>query len=186
MNPAPEALAQEEYRTLRATIQARGTLRLVVTAITFIAWAALFLLAWPQSSTFPAMSVVPLLVLASGFEVVFAAHVAAERIGRYLAARYEPHDGLPAWEHTVPRFSTPRTLAPLDPLNVKLFLFATLINAMPLLHAGLSAGQEALTWSVVGASASAHGLLAMRLFRASRFARGQREQDSQVLSAVSK
>ncbi len=58
------ALGVEEYRALRATINARGTLRLSVAALTFLAWAAIAaLIAW--SGARPAASVAALLVLMS-------------------------------------------------------------------------------------------------------------------------
>ena len=77
----PTPLAVEEYRALRATIRERGTMRLVVALITFVAWAAgaLAVVSWGSVS---ALALLPLLVLVAGFEVVFATHVGVERIGR--------------------------------------------------------------------------------------------------------
>ena len=73
-------------------------MRLIVVAITFVAWAAL-VLAVQVFVPIPLFSLVPLFVLAAGFEVVFATHVGIERIGRYVQVRYETNESdLPAWE----------------------------------------------------------------------------------------
>ena len=125
----PSALSVEEYRALRATIRERGTMRLVVTVITFVAWARHG--RW-DGRRVPVFGLVPLLVLVAGFEMVFATHVGVERIGRYLQVRYESADGLPAWEH---RRDGDRGRAGagsgIDPLFASVFVIATLLNLIP-------------------------------------------------------
>src|SRR5688572_14729222 len=46
IDPFRSELAHEEFRALRATIRERGTLRLLVVLITFVAWATLAMLSW--------------------------------------------------------------------------------------------------------------------------------------------
>ena len=99
MSDTPDSLHFEEYRALRSTIRERGSLRVIVIVITFSAWAGA-LLAASALFTIPLFSLVPLTVLAAGFETVFALHVAVERIGRYIHAHYEPLSATTAgWEH---------------------------------------------------------------------------------------
>src|SRR6185436_856611 len=97
----PSQLAVEEYRALRATIRERGTIRLIVTVLTFVAWSALAVSVQALFATLPVMTLFPLMMLAIGFEVVFAAHVGVERIGRYLYVHHESADSRtsPCWEH---------------------------------------------------------------------------------------
>jgi len=71
---SPPSLAVEEYRALRATIRERGTARWIVIALTFVAWGALSSVDRVFAAA-PSLTLVPLVVLASGFETVFALHV---------------------------------------------------------------------------------------------------------------
>lgn len=175
----PSALSTEEYRALRATIRERGTMRLVVATITFVAWAALAL-GW---SSVPAFGLFPLLVLAGGFEVVFAAHVGVERIGRYLQVHYEPADGLPRWEHAAMEIgSRAGAGSRIDPLFAGVFIVATLLNLIPLAlvtgdEGPLLPGGVPLELAVFG---SLHLLFIARVLQARRFAAGQRERDLQL------
>src|SRR5262245_42153755 len=127
-------LAVEEYRALRATIRERGTLRLFVTVLTFVAWSA-GALAVPALFTFPVLMLVPLTMLIAGFEVVFAAHVGVERIGRYLYVHYEtPESRTPGWEHAISQLG-PRANSGsgLDALFAIVFILAALLNLVPAL-----------------------------------------------------
>ena len=175
----PSALSVEEYRALRATIRERGTMRLVVTVITFMAWAALAL-AW---SSIPAFGLFPLLVLVAGFEVVFATHVGVERIGRYLQVHYETADGLPAWEHRAMDLGGRAGAGSgIDPLFSSVFIIATLLNLIPV---GLmSADQGPMLVGSVPLELAIFGMLhlvfIMRIFRARRFAAGQRARDLEL------
>src|SRR5689334_22610803 len=100
-------LGHEEYRALRATIRERGTLRHLTTVITFFVWAATML--WAALSLgAPTFVLVPLLVLAAGFEIGFSLHVGVERIGRYLQVRYERESAtLVCWETTAMALRVP-------------------------------------------------------------------------------
>ena len=82
------AREHEEYRALRATIRERGTARVCIFAGGIVAWAAVTIATAAMAST-PLATLLPLLVLAAAFEVVFALHIGVERIGRYLQVFHE-------------------------------------------------------------------------------------------------
>ena len=90
----------EEYRALRATIRERGTTRVWIALAGISAWAALTV-ATAAIAAFPVATLLPLLVLATAFEIVLALHVGVERIGRYLQVFYED---TPGWETRIIRF----------------------------------------------------------------------------------
>ncbi|PYR66408.1 MAG: hypothetical protein DMF88_16425 [Acidobacteria bacterium] len=82
------SLSDTEYSVLRKTIAARGTARMVLFPVTMIAWASLALIVLTLAEA-PVASLLPLAVLAAGFEAIHALHVGVERIGRYLQVYYE-------------------------------------------------------------------------------------------------
>src|SRR5690349_7363615 len=95
----PVKLSVEEYRALRATIRERGNLRFISVLVTFSVWAAAVICIYAQLAA-PTAVLIPLFVLAVGFEVVYSLHVGTERVGRYLQVYYESVSGTtPAWEH---------------------------------------------------------------------------------------
>ena len=79
---------QAEYSALRATIRERGTARVCVFAGGIVSWAA-SAIATAALAPAPGSTLLPLLVLASVFEAIFALHVGVERIGRYLQVFHE-------------------------------------------------------------------------------------------------
>lgn len=181
--PDASALAIEEYRALRATVRERGTTRSIVTAITFVAWAALAIIVQALLSV-PVLTLFPLLVLAAGFEVVFAIHVGVERIGRYLYVHYETTGHpLPAWERAIAEVG-PRAGkgSGIDPLLVAAFVAAVLLNLFPgamttadfppVLPGGLSASFAGLGF--------VHALVVARMLHARRFAASQRQRDAEL------
>ena len=186
MADAREELALEEYRALRATIRERGTTRLIVTAITFIGWAVVLILGWPVLASSALAALVPLVLLAAGFEAVFAAHVAAERVGRYVSVQFEGDGRLaPRWEHAVLAFSGRRAALSIDPLNGTLFLGAAFVNVLPWLRRAwysdpFPAG-EVMAAVVV---AFAHGFFVIRVRRALQFAKQQRQHDTGILERL--
>src|SRR4029079_1460322 len=119
----------DEFRILQATIQQRGTARMVVLPIVFIGWAGTAV-ATAAVITVAVSTLVPLLILVAGFEAVFALHVNVERIGRYLEVFHEGENG-PGWEHTVSLFARRFPAAALDPLFGRLFALATSVNFLP-------------------------------------------------------
>src|SRR5580765_7985942 len=94
--------AHEEYTALRATIRERGTARVCLFTAGIVAWAALTVATAALAST-PVATLLPLLVLASVFEAVFALHVGVERVGRYLQVFHEIDDAA-SWEQTAMAF----------------------------------------------------------------------------------
>ena len=184
-------LAVEEYRALRATIRERGTLRALVTTITFVSWAALSLAA-AALFVLPPLALIPLLALAAGFEAVFAIHVGVERVGRYIQRRFETGDGLPGWEHAAMKAGAVKQAGGgIDPLMTWLFVFATLLNLMVVLIMQTDPGpiEEATLTTFDGPPPASfafftvvHAAFLVRVFAARRFARGQRERDLQLFS----
>jgi hypothetical protein len=169
-------LAVEEYRALRATIRERGTARWIVIVITVVAWAAL-VVGGALDAGAPYLALAPLLVLAAGFESVFAMHVGAERVGRFLQARYEVSpDDLPHWEHAAMAIGgQPATSAGIDPLGAWLMLSAAAVNVIGLVYTGLdvaSAPVPGLLTTVV-----LHAFFFVRVYRCRRFAARQRAVD---------
>ena len=153
---------QEEYKALRATIRERGTARPWVALCGFVAWAALTT-ATAALAAPPVASIVPLLVLASAFECVFALHIGVERVGRYLQVFYEDR-----WEQTAMAFGRPAGAVGLDPLFSIPFLVAVLINMMPALIQGPTTQELVFV-------AGAHGLFVVRVVAARAAAGKQRE-----------
>ena len=170
---------QDEYSALRATIRERGTARVCLFVAGIAAWAALTVATAALAFT-PVASLLPLLVLASVFEAIFALHIGVERIGRYLQVFYEPDPpappaspGLPAhvgWEHAAMAFGRPAGAARVDALFTVPFLIATLFNLAPALL--LEPARVELIF--VG---GAHLLFVLRLLVGKRAAVSQRAID---------
>jgi hypothetical protein len=155
---------RDEYRALRATVQGRGTARVLVFALSLTAWAALAVttaVLWPV----PAATLFPLLVLAAGFEAVFALHVGVERIGRYLQVFHDDR-----WERTAMEFGAPMAGTGTDPLFTAFFAVATMLNFAPVLLANAVAAEQ-LT------RGAAHLLVLTRIVLARRAAARQRAAD---------
>lgn len=160
---------QDEYSALRATIRERGTARVWVFAGGVAAWAAATIVTAALAST-PIATLLPLLVLASVFEGVFALHVGVERIGRYLQVFHEADETCARWEHAAMAFGRPAGAAVTDPLFTVPFLLATLFNAAPALI--LQPTRVELVF--VG---GAHALFVLRLLVARQAAGRQRAVD---------
>jgi hypothetical protein len=159
-----------EYRALRATIQQRGTARVVLLPVVFIGWTGIAV-ATANVITVAISTLVPLFILVAGFEAIFALHVSVERIGRYLEVFYEG-DTEPGWERTASRFAQNFPGAVQDPLFGRLFVLATSVNFLP-----AALGWESLPELAV--LAGLHMLFINRIRLARAFASSQREQDLQ-------
>src|SRR5207244_2767311 len=81
----------------------------------------------------PVATLLPLLVLASVFEAVFALHVGVERIGRYIQVFFE--EGGNGWEHAAMSFGRSRPGTGLDPLFTFSFGSAAILNFVPVMLA---------------------------------------------------
>jgi hypothetical protein len=126
---------QDEYRELRATIRERGTARIYLFAAGIAAWTAATIATTALASS-PLATLLPLLLLASVFEGIFALHIGIERIGRYIQVFYETDaddDGHQQrrWEHAAMDFGRPAGAPALDPLFTMLFLLAAAFNIAP-------------------------------------------------------
>lgn len=160
----------EEYRSLRATIRERGTQRVWIALSGLFAWAAMTILV-AAFVPLPVAALVPLLVLATTFECVFAVHTAVERIGRYLQVFYEEGDDSQAkWEHQAMAYGRMFPGGGPDPLLVTSFSMAAIFNFIPV----VLANAIPVEYIVVG---SVHLLVLVRLFQARRQAGRQRAVD---------
>jgi hypothetical protein len=156
-----------EYEALRATIRERGTARLVLVPIIFIGWAAAAI-ATAAVIEVALSTVVPLVVLAAGFEAIFALHVNVERVGRYLQVFHEPQ-GSDGWEHVAMAFGRTFKGTGPDPLFQRLFGLTVSVNFIP-----VALGGE--LWEVVFL-AVLHLALIYRIRTAKAFAASQRVED---------
>jgi hypothetical protein len=178
---------QDEYNALRATIRERGTARVYVLVAGMTAWAAVTIATAALAST-PLATLLPLLVLASVFEAIFALHVGVERLGRYIQVFYEEDrraqpdppappvppalPARPGWEHAAMAFGRPAGAAAIDALFAVPFLLATLFNIAP----ALLLDPVRTEMIFVG---GAHALFVLRLLVARHLARTQRAIDLQ-------
>jgi hypothetical protein len=119
--------SEAEYVAMRATIRERATVRMVLIPLVFTVWAATAI-ATSAVITVAVSILVPLVVLAAGFEAVLALHLNVERIGRYLQVFHET-DGR-GWEHVTMEFGRRFPGGP-DPLFARLFMTAVSINFLP-------------------------------------------------------
>jgi hypothetical protein len=164
---------------LRATIRERGSWRVVLVVATITAWAATAVTTQVLLTT-PVSTLIPLIVLATGFEAVFALHVGVERIGRYLQVEYEEPGGGPAWEHTAMRFGSIPTPAGgrVDPLFTTLFTCGILLNLVPVLLATVGMPDGPVELIVFGLI---HVAAVVRIARARSYSNRQRGLDLAAL-----
>jgi hypothetical protein len=160
-----------EYTALRDTIRERGSLRITLFLVALMAWAAATI-ATAALAALPVATLLPLLLLASGFEVVFGLHTAVERIGRYLQVFYEEDDPSRlerAWERTAMAYGRAYPGGS-DPLFVVYFIIAVVLNFVPV----ILAEPVQIEVAVVGA---AHVIVIARILLARHAASGQRAKD---------
>jgi hypothetical protein len=161
-----------EYRALRATIRERGTARVCIFAGGMVAWAAATIATAALAST-PLATLLPLLVLGSMFEAVFALHTGVERIGRYLQVFHEgsgESGGSGGWENAAMTFGRPAGAVRSDALFVVPFLLAALCNVAP----ALIVDPARVELIFIG---GAHALFVLRLLVARQAASRQRPID---------
>ena len=156
---------------MRATIRERGSLRVSLFVAALATWAAATI-ATAALATLPVAALLPLLLLAAGFEAVFQLHTGVERIGRYLQVFYdEPGEAVPgrSWERVAMAYGRAHP-GPTDPLFSTFFALATVLNFVPVFLAEPVQADVA----VVGAI---HLLFVARLVIARRTAARQRALD---------
>lgn len=130
-------LAHSEFSALRDTIARRGTVRMILVPVTFIAWAGLSLIVLLFADV-PVAAFFTLTVLVSGFEAVHALHVGVERIGRFLQVYYEGTAEGPRWETSVTAVGPGLPGGGIDPLFTFVFAAAAFLNLMLVLLPGPS------------------------------------------------
>jgi len=178
-----------EYRVLRQTIAARGSLRPVLFIVGLGIWAAL-LTAVLAFLPYPVAVAVPLVVLTATFEAIRPLHFGAERIGRYLQVFYEEQgqpgralsDG-PSWERVAMGLG-PVPGAGGHPLFVPIFFIATIVNYLPVVLAQPAAAPVELGTLAVPHAAFVVWLIycdrALRTQRATELARFRELRQSQT------
>jgi hypothetical protein len=162
----------EEFAALRATIRERGTVRLILLPVTFGLWAGAAV-ATTAAIQLPITALLPLLVLAAGFESIYALHVNVERIGRYLQVFHEPDGG---WEHVAMTFGQRFPGRGPDALFSGLFLMATALNYLPVALGGTT--PELIVGGLL------HLLLALHIGTARSRASKQRALDLERFQAI--
>ena len=120
-----------------------------------------------------------LVALAAGFEISFALHVAVERIGRFIQVRYESEAGTSgSWERTAMALRVPG--GGVDPLFIKLFLAAAVVNLLAGVWIAPTVGDTsatALEQVVLGIFVAAHAAVILRWLSAARYAGSQRARE---------
>jgi hypothetical protein len=128
-----DSLRQLEYAAMRASIRERGTARLILVPLIFIAWAGT-VVATAAVITVAVSTLVPLMILAAGFEAIFALHTNVERIGRYVQVY---HEEIAGWEHVSMEYGRRFPGGGPDPLFGRLFGIAVSINYLPAALGGI-------------------------------------------------
>jgi hypothetical protein len=164
----------EEYKALRDTIRERGTTRFWVVVAGMAGWGALAL-ATAEILALPAASVLPLLFLATAFEVVFALHAGVERIGRYIQVFFEEEGS--GWEHTAMALGQTNPGGGTDPLFANHFRIAAVLNFVPAAFARPMPVELGLVGVI-------HVLFIARVALARRQAAGQRNADLERFRAI--
>jgi fatty acid desaturase len=165
---------EAEYDALRATIRERGTVRMILLPVTFGLWGGAAI-ATTAAVALPIAALLPLLVLAAGFEAIYALHVNVERIGRYIQVFHEPEGG---WEHVAMQFGQRFPGKGPDSLFSALFLVATALNYLPVALGG--------TVPELVAAGALHLLLAVHIGTARSRASRQRAQDLERFETLKK
>ncbi len=165
-----ENLKIQEFASIRASIRERGTLRPILFIATVGLWAILILWLF-TSEAIPLATIFPLLVLAAGFEALYALHVNVERIGRYLQVEYE-ESGLPdapTWETRSMQYGQRFRGKGPHPLFVGFFIILLFANFLPVALSGLPPEQIGL--------GAAHLAFAARILLARQRCAVQRAED---------
>ena len=184
MPDVPDVLGVEEYRALRSTIQQRGSLRVALFLLTISVWAVTILIVAARFEL-TYFSLIPLVVLAAGFEAVFALHTGVERIGRYILVHHEPaSSGQARWEEVAAKFRGASGGA--NPLFPAVFIGAALINMTFGFLFGFD-GNEPYSFEKTAGWVPVvllHLGVIWRVIACSRFATGQRGRDAEEFTRL--
>ena len=145
---------------------------MILLPVTFGLWGGAAI-ATTAAIALPIAALLPLLVLAAGFEAIYALHVNVERIGRYIQVFHEPDGG---WEHVAMTFGQRFPGKGPDPMFSALFLIATALNYLPVALGG--------TIPELVAAGLLHLLLAFHIGTARSRASHQRQQDLERFQAL--
>jgi len=165
-----------EFTVLRQTIAARGTARVVLFASTVAIWATLATV-HGLFSDLPLLSLIPLCMLGAGYEAVWALHVGAERIGRFIQVAHETEPGQASWETTVMRLGPGLPGGGVNPL------FSLVFGAVCLVNLGAAFAAEPLPVEVMLLFA-AHAAFLVRLAQTRILASRQRGADLAALATA--
>jgi hypothetical protein len=166
-----------EYDSLRAALRVRVTLGPTLLVAVILGWAALTLWVF-TTDVVSAATLVPLVVLAAGFEALYALHVSAERLARYIQVEYEEPASssspaspaaAPRWETTSLSYRQRFTPSGSNALFSALFFIATIVNYVPAAVSG--------TVQELAGVGFAHALFAVRIIVAGRRAARLRNED---------
>jgi hypothetical protein len=146
---------------------------MILLPVTFGLWAGTAV-ATTAALTLPIAALVPLMVLAAGFEAIYALHVNVERIGRYIQVYHESAGG---WEHVAMAFGQRFPGRGPDALFSGLFLIATALNYLPVALMSDSPIE-------MGVFGFLHLLLAVLIGTARSRAALQRRQDLEHFTAL--
>jgi hypothetical protein len=163
-------LRQSEYEALRATIRERGTMRVWAVLLGLSVWGALamaLLITELQGS----VTLVPLVLLATTFEINFFVHTGVERIGRYIQVFHEEAAGATGWESAAMNYGIKFPAPQLDPLFVTIFSLSAGVNFL----SSLAAATRRPGW--IALSLLAHAVFGYRIVTARKMAAAQRALD---------
>jgi len=145
---------------------------MILLPVTFGLWGGAAI-ATTAAVALPIATLLPLLVLAAGFEAIYALHTNVERIGRYLQVFHETDGG---WEHVSMAFGERFPGQGSDALFSNLFLIATVMNYLPVALGG--------TVPELVAVGVLHLILALHIGTARRRASKQRQLDLERFEAL--
>ena len=165
-----------EFTVLRQTIAARGTARVLLAAATVSLWATLATVLG-LFSDLPLLALVPLCALAAGYEAVWALHVGAERIGRFIQVVHETEPGQASWETTVMQLGRDLPGGGVNPL------FSVVFGAASVVNFAAAFAAEPTPLEVVLLCAG-HVAVLLRLVQTRVLAGRQRQADLKALAAV--
>lgn len=165
-----------EFTVLRQTIAARGTARVLLFAASVAMWATLATV-HGLFSDLPLLSLIPLCVLGAGYEAVWALHVGAERIGRFIQVAHETEPGQASWETTVMRLGPGLPGGGVNPL------FSLIFGAACLINLGAAFAAEPLPVEVMLLFA-VHAVFLVRLAQTRILAGRQRQADLAALATA--